>query len=87
MNKYYFGLEIVKMYSRYWIYANRSDHYGGYPSDVNSYTFAARAAGRVHEWGSLIYEATGYSYLKTWMKTALNYNHSLSRSEYLDKVT
>lgn len=83
----YFGLEFLKMYSRYWIYANRSDHYGGYPSDVNSYTFAARAAGRVHEWGSLIYEATGYSYLKTWMKTALNYNLSLSRSEYLNKVT
>lgn len=82
----YFGLEFLKMYSRYWIYANRSDNYGGFPSDVNSYTFAARAAGRVQEWGSLIYEATGYAPLKTWMKTALNYNLGLSRSEYLNKT-
>jgi len=82
----YFSLEFLKMYSRYWIYANRSDNYGGFPSDVNSYTFAARAAGRVQEWGSFIYESTGYAPLKTWMKTALTYNLNLSRSEYLNKT-
>lgn len=82
----YFGLEFVKMYSRYWIYANRSDNYGGFPSDVNSYTFAARAAGRVNEWGAFIYEASGYTALKNWMKTSLLYNLGLSRSEYLNKT-
>lgn len=82
----WFSLEYAKMYANYWIHANRTDNYGGYPSSIDTFG-TARAAGRVSEVGAFLYEFTGNSELKTWIQTRLTFNLNQSFTSLVNKTT
>jgi hypothetical protein len=81
----WFSLEYAKMYSKYWIYANRTDNYGSYPSAISTFG-TARAAGRVSEIAAFLYEFYADSELKQWVKTRLDYNLTQPFTQLVNKT-
>lgn len=81
----WFSLEYAKMYSKYWIYANRTDYYGGYPSAINTWG-VPRAIGRVSECAAWLLEFYADSELETWLDDRLTYNANRNGAQLLDKT-
>lgn len=82
----WFSLEYAKNYTNYWIHANRTDNYGGFPSAIDTFG-TARAAGRVSEVAAYLYEFTGNSELKTWIQTRLTFNLAQPFTSLLNRST
>ena len=77
----WFSLEYAKMYSKYWIQANRNDS----PSGSISSWGSPRATGRTYEVAAYLYEFYGDPELKTWIKSRTTYNLLQPSTFFLDK--
>jgi len=81
----WFSLEYAKMYSKYWIYANRTDAYPGQASSIHNWG-TGRAAGRVSECAAWLYEFYADPELKSRIRTRLNFNLPQPGRQLLNKT-
>jgi hypothetical protein len=81
----WYSLEYAKMYSKYWIYANRTDAYPGQQSAIHNWG-TGRAAGRVSECAAWLYEFYADPELKQRIKTRLTYNLGQPGRQLLNKT-
>lgn len=72
----YFSLEYAKMYSKMWIYSNRTDAYQWYPQSAIHSWGSPRAVGRVSQVAAFLYEFGADSELKYWIERRLDFNYS-----------
>ncbi len=78
----WFSLEYAKMYSKYWIHANRSDS----PSGSIASWGSPRATGRTYEVAAFLYEFYADSELKTHIQNRTTYNLAQPSSHFLNKT-
>lgn len=81
----WFSLEYAKVYSKYWIHANRTDAFPGQDSAIHNWG-TARAAGRVSECAAWLYEFYADPELKQRIKTRLTYNLGRPGRQLLNKT-